>query len=275
MRSRLGWAFFALAASLAGCGGGNAPTTSATVTVPDLAVYLAQSRCPGGSPPTNCAAPVTQKASDPMLWRLSDGSAGSQEEYGDTVLADGAAYFIHTWSYPPHGRFVAAKGDGGEIYLSDGTTARICCTQDGSRNAIQRFADWWLFDNRTPNCSDGWRTVDQWSRACRATVTYPARGFGLTQIVADTIVSEHYSRRGYSGNMERFYLAADWGNLCWEAYSAATPADATASEPAAFGAPASPINTPLVSRRMRTNLIATDGSLSVDAYGWPPAGFAP
>jgi len=210
-----------------------------------------------------------------MWWRLSDGSAGSQEESGDTVVADRAGYFIHTWSYPPHGRFVAANGDGGEIYLSDGTTARICCTQDGSQNTIQRFADWWLFDNQTPNCSEGWRSVNQWSRACRATVAYPASGFGLTQIITDTIISEHYSRRGYSGNMERFYLAADWGNLCWEAYSATTPAGATASEPAASGAPASPIDTPLVARRMRTNLIATDGSLSVDAYGWPPLGFAP
>lgn len=155
-------------------------------------------------------------------------------------------------------------------------TAHICCTQDGSENAIQRFTDWWLFDNQTPNCSEGWRTVDRWSRACRATVTYPASGFGLTRIVADTIITEHYGSRGYTGNMERFYLAAHWGNLCWESYSATTPAGAgPVIEPAASGAPAPPAATPIVFRRMRTNLIATDGSLSVDGYGWPPAGFAP
>src|SRR6266568_5206384 len=92
--------------------GGNPPSASAPVTIPDLALYLVQGRCPGDGLPTACATPVAQQAADRVTWRRSDG----QDQVSDSVAA--AHNFVPTWSYAPFGAFDASHGDGGEIYVS-------------------------------------------------------------------------------------------------------------------------------------------------------------
>lgn len=262
---------------LAACDGAPAvPTPSATI--PDVTVYLAQARCPDGSPPLGCAGAAPQRASDPMLWRRRDWPLPGYQ-ISDSVAAPG--YFVTTWSYPPFGPFAAANGDGGEVYVVDGGKVRICCTQDGGKpGVIQRFANWWLLDDRTP--SGAWRQGDKLGRARRETVTFPASGYGLTEIAADTIVSEHYDRQNLGGKMERFYLAAGWGRLLWQAWSPPNPLFPPASDLAARcpgvswdGPPPEHPDWILQDCRLSTNLVPADGSMSVDAYGWPPPGFAP
>lgn len=269
------WGILAAALLLAACGGGSGGGTIAPppVTIADLSAYLAQTHCPDGSPPLGCSGALPQQASDKMAWRRWDG----QDQYEDSVVAAngaaGGAYWETTWSYPPHGPFVVSNGDGGEIEVSDGTTVSICCTQDGGQPGIQRFPSWSLYNAFTIACSQGWTAVDAYTRACEATVTYPASGYGISQIIADTIVSEHYGAPGYSGDFERFYMARGWGRLCWTAHSAGAPRDGMAPS-CGDGAPAAA--TAARDRRLITNLVPMTAPLaSVDDYGWPPDGFTP
>ena len=261
---------------IVGCGGGGGSTptpvpvpTPAAITLPDLSVYLAQAHCADGSPPLGCANPVPTDASWPLAWRRFD----NQDQISDSVVNSARGFYETTWAYG-QGPFNAARGDGGEVYTSDGTTVSIVATQDGSQPGIGRFTGWALFDNTTVPCSQGWTPISQ-GRACRATVTYPASGSGLSQIVADSIVSEHYSGPNYTGDMERFYMAAGWGRLCW----LAVPAAAHAPRPgmaASCGTGDPPLSGTAADRRLTTNLIAETPPLaSVVDFGWPPPGWTP
>lgn len=252
---------------------------------PDLASYLAQDRCQSdGGPPIAVCSATPQRASDPMRWRRSDWPApGRQIE--DSVVSDDGSYFITTWSYPPHGPFRAENGDGGEVYTVRDGAAWICCTQDGSKPGITRFDGiwaWWLFDQHV--AVGRWRTgaVGNRARARRETIAFPATGFGLREIVADTVISEMYYGVDHDGvGMERFYMGRGWGRLAWQAWSA--PGVRQPTPDIAERCPAFPWSGPpdihpdwaLVDCRVVTNLVPADGSLSVAAYGWPPAGFLP
>ncbi len=222
-----------LALLLSACGG-SAPPLPPPITIPDLSLYLAQ-RDPG---------------------RHWDG----QDQY-ETTLADPRGFWVTTWAYGS-GPFDATRGDGGEVYTSDGATVRIAATQDGGTTGIQRFADWWLFDSRTPNCTAGWSTSDLLSRACRTVVTYPHLG------PVDTVVSEHYSLPGDLGDLERTYLAAGYGRLCWEAYSARAPRGGMAPS---CGTGAPEVGRAASDRRLVDNLVPADPA----PFGWPPVGFMP
>jgi len=251
------------ALALAGCGGGGSSTsTPPPVTIPDLSAYLAQARCPDGGRPTTCANPAPQKASDLMSWRRFDG----QDQYSDGVVSDDGTFWVTTWSYPPHGVFVAANGDGGEVYKSDGTTVSIVATQDGGKPGVQRFPEWGLFSKTTPDCSVKWGAVDTLGRACKATVTYPGG------IVADTIISEHYVGANQQGAMERFYMGYRWSRLAWESYRPSGQMRIGAPAVGPSGVPAAPSNLVLIDRRLTTNLTEVAPLLSVDGYGWPPPG---
>lgn len=220
-----------------------------------------------------CADPVPQKASDMMSWRRWDGL----DQYEDSVVSNDGAYWITTWTY------AAPPSAGGEVYVSDGTTVSIVATQDeGKPGVLQRFTNWGLYDNTVPLCGDGWGAVGSHGRACRATVTYPASGGGLTEIVADTIIGEHYSKPGYTGNMERFYLSKGWGRLEWQAWG--PPGAHTVSTNLDTRCPAISFDGPpdvqptyiMYDCRQVTHLIATASPLkSVRDFGWPPEGFAP
>src|SRR5712691_9015724 len=170
--ARMRIAALLVGAFLVSCGGSDGNQSPAIVTIPDMGIYLAQRRCPNGDVPTNCADPALQRASDKMAWRRFDGL----DQYEDSVVSDDGSYWVTTWSYWPHGPFLAANGDGGEVYVSDGTTVSICCTQDGGTPRVQHFEMWGLFNNVTKACSEGWTEIDRLDRACRAMVTYPASG---------------------------------------------------------------------------------------------------
>ena len=259
---------------LTACGGGSRPSSPVPPNAPppaiaDVTVYLTQSRCPDGSPPTACSNAAPQLSSDQMMWRRWDG----QDQVEDTVAVPSRGFYETTWSYAPFGIFIAAHGDGGEVYVRNGGNVSIVATQDGGTPGIQRFLVWGLFNDQTVSCDQGWTAVDLFDRACRATVTYPASGYGLTSITADTVVSEHYSGLGYTGEMERFYMAAGWGRLCWSAHNTAAPRGGMAPS-CGTGDPAPSM--PASDRRLITSLVPNAGLIqTLDDYGWPPAGFAP
>lgn len=261
------WLAAALGLTLAGCGGGagGSGETPAPPTLSDLTIYLAQLRCSDGGLPMTCADPVPQKASDPMSWRRWDG----QDQYEDSVVSNDGTYWITTWTY------AAPPSAGGEVYVSDGTTVSIVATQDeGKPGVLQRFTNWGLYNNTIPLCGNGWGAVGSRGRACRATVTYPASGGGFTEIVADTIISEHYSKTGYTGNMERFFMAKGFGRNCWEAYSDTGVPRSGMPSTCGTGAPA--VEREAVDRRRITNFLAMTPPLKrVVDFGWPPEGFVP
>jgi hypothetical protein len=223
-----------LLAGLAACGGGgggggNPTPTPPAVTIPDLSLYLA-----GGA-------------------ARSDGQ--DQIEYS---FADPRGFWVTTWSYPTH-----PADNGGEVYVSDGTTVWIDATQDGGTPGIQRFGTGWgLFDNKVTLCSIGWTPVGALGRACRAMVSYPVIGD------VATIISEHWSGLNQTGDMERFYMAADWGRLCWESYGAGPPRGGMAPS-CGVGAP----DPGMVARDRRLVVTPVDGPPA--GSGWPPVGFTP
>ncbi len=214
-----------------------------------------------------------------MFWRRRDWPLPGYQTSDSVVSTDGS-YYVTTWSYPPFGPFVAVNGDGGEVYTVSGGVVRICCTQDGGKPGVmQRFTDWWLFDDQTP--TGAWRQYDAKSRARRETVAFPASGYDATQLTVDTIVSEHYDNVGLDGKMERFYMVAGWGRLLWQAWWPPSPfpppSDLAARCPGVSwdGPPAEHPDWHLQDCRLTTNLVPADGSMSVDGFGWPPAGFSP
>ncbi len=250
-------------------GGNNVPPGVPAAPMIDVTAYLAQWRCLDGSPPMNCSNPAPQLASDQMTWRRWDG----WDQVEDTVADPARGFYESTWSYAPFGQFDASHGDGGEVMVRNGSTVSITATQDGGTPGIQRFAIWGLFNDQTVDCAQGWTPIDLLDRACHTTMTFPASGYGLTQIVADTIVSEHWSGLGYTGDLERFYLAKGWGRLCWSAHNANPPRTGMApSCGAGDPVPASAAS----DRRLITNLIPNAGLIqSIADYGWPPPGFTP
>lgn len=246
---------------MVGCGGNSQPP----VTISDLSVYLVQSRCPDGGLPTTCSNPVLQRAVDLMSWRRWDGL----DQISDGAIMPNGS-FVTTWAYGS-GPFDAARGDGGEVMTSDGTTARIVATQDGSKPGIQRFTTWGLFNNKTIPCSRGWTAVDIFGRACSATVTYPAG------VVADTIISEHFDNPNYQGKMERFYMAKGWGRLVWERADPIGTVIPRGGYPVVgpSGGPGLPnASLEITDRRVVTNIISVS-PVSVTQFGWPGLGFTP
>jgi hypothetical protein len=219
-----------LLAALAGCGsgGGPPPPPPPVVTIPDLSVYL-----------------------------VGDGAFSDGQDQVEYSFSDPRGFWVTAWTYPTH-----PADNGGEVYVSDGTTVSICCTQDGSQPGIQRFAEWGLFNKYTIPCSQGWTQVDSLGRACEATVTYPG---GL---VADSIISEHYSQPTQGGDMERFYFAR--GRKTWEAYNFAAPRDGMPLVGPTGGPPVDAGVRPLSDRRVLTIPVA--GTPGTD---WPPTGFVP
>lgn len=267
----------------AGCGSDDRLSPPLPPSIPNVAVYLAQGRCPDGGPPIACGNAVPQRASDPMRWRRHDWPPpGYQIE--DSVVSDDGSYFVTTWSYPPHGAFSAENGDGGEVYVVKDGVVTACCTQDGGKpGVLQRFGDlWWLFDDHVD--VGKWRSgaLENRARARRETIAFPASGFGVSQIVADTIISEMYYGKNHGGTgMERFYLGHGWGRLAWQAWAAPgtrLPAPDLAARCPAFawsGPPDVHFDWVMVDCRLVTNLVPADGNLSVVDYGWPPIGFRP
>jgi hypothetical protein len=237
---------------LAACGSDAPPSSGAIVTVPEPLSYLVQSVNPDG----NTATPLTSTA--PWTYRRFD--FGNYQALQSFLRGDGKSA-VAVWSFAPFGPFVAANGDGGEVYELRGDAVYITKTQDGGKPGIQDFGKgWWAFDKYVPACSKGWRnSPDTYGRACRETITYPPG------IVADTIVSEHYSLPGHTGAMERAFYALGWGRLAWMAFNqpncvAVAPARAPALSALDEGVKCD--------ERVNTNIVVSDGGLSGDKFGW-------
>jgi hypothetical protein len=208
---------------------------------------LAQSVRPDGNP----ATPLHD--TDPLTYRRTDWGGNQIED--SFLVGDGS---ITTWSYAPFGPFVAANGDGGEHVVLSGGVASIVTTQDGGTPSIQTFPIPWTIAANAADCSQGWTTWDSFNRGCVATITYPASGFGLTSITAQTLISEHGDP---SIQVERIFMAKGWGRLLWQAWRpSGTPVD-PARFPGVSGT-VPPGAGVLVDVRLVTNLVPADGALS-------------
>ena len=111
--------------------------------------------------------------------------------------------------------------------------------------------------------------------------TPPRKRRGLTEIVADTIIGEHYSKPGYTGTWSAFTIKR-LGRLEWQAWG--PPGAHTVSTNLDTRCPAISFDGPpdvqptyiMYDCRQVTHLIATASPLkSVRDFGWPPEGFAP
>src|SRR5580658_3049947 len=125
MPAKIRWLLPALVgASLVGCS--RAATPIGPQTLGDPLAYLVQSLCPDGRlevAEPNCPGAAPQRASDPMRMRRRDWPAPDGYVAQDAILG---AYGPETlWSFSPWGPFVAAHGDGGEVYVVAGPTVRI------------------------------------------------------------------------------------------------------------------------------------------------------
>src|ERR1700736_1924111 len=122
-------------AALAGCGrAAPAPSPPGPATIPDLAAYLVQLRCPDGrleGAAGGCAGAA------PMRRRRRDGPPPAAYVAQDALAGPDGPETI--WSTAPFGAFVAAHGDGGEVYAVAGHAVRIVATQDGGKPYLQGF----------------------------------------------------------------------------------------------------------------------------------------
>lgn len=259
--------------------------------------FLAQRRCSDGSLPlvSHCGDAAPQRANDPMFWRRHDWPAPVGYQIEDAFARpDGT--LETTWSYPPFGPFVAANGDGGEIYRIDGGIVTIAETQDGGKPGIQYFTGarcggtgWIAFTAATPtgawaetiarlaiernprDCSAHSRALTRWRLE---PVAIPFIVFGAAATVTvPAVISEHYSAAtiARSRAMERTFFGKGWGRLIWEAWvTSPGAADLSAR------CPGTPFSTPpapgwrLADCRYATNIVKADGRLTGAAFGWPP-----
>ncbi len=282
-------------------GEATAPAATPATAIVDVAGYLAQLRCGDGSLPllSRCGDARPQRAADRMLWRRADRGNPNPPGYyqvSDSVVADDGKSWITTWSYPPFGQFVAADGDGGEVYVREGNAVRIDRTQDGGRPGMQYFVGtgcggtgWIAFRDDAP--TGRWATLvatladrprpDACGHLTRAftryrleTVTFPFIVAGRKlSVTLPTIISDHCNAGTLSAcnALERSYFARGWGRLYWAAWGP-QPARVDLSS----RCPPMPFDAPPVAGwhredcRLTTQIITATGRLSVDRYGWPP-----
>ncbi len=271
--------------------------------IPDVAVFLAQSRCANGDlevEATGCSGARPQRAADPMLTRRRDWPAPAGYQSEDSFQADDGAYFETTFAYPPFGPFNARHGDGGEIYIIDGAGVRIAATEDGGRmNVMQGFygarcggTGWILFRNDAP--TGRWaeavaRLSDQPLGArCQAknaaytryrleivALPFILRGVRKT-LSLPTVISEHYNAGtlAQATGLERTFMVKGVGRAVWESWSRKP----SSLKDLAQRCPGTAWSTPptpgwyLNDCRYATNLVPADGSLTGDGYGWPVSG---
>ena len=269
----------------------------------DPARFLAQVRCADGAlqvAEPRCAGAAPQKPGDRMQMRRHDWPGPTGYQIGDSFIAPGGAGYETIFSYPPFGPFIAANGDGGEIYRVDHGVVRIAATQDGGQmGVVQGFygrqcggSGWVLFgsDARTGRwtslvahlngapvgqaCSAGNAAYTRY-RLEQVSIPFIIGG-ARTARVLPTIISEHYDSESIAAAfaMERTFMAAGVGRAIWEAWSKGPPASHDTDQRCpgtAWSTPPAPGWT-LSDCRYATNLVAEKGSMTGAAFGWPPAG---
>ena len=282
-------------AALAGCS--RAATPPGPVTIHDPQAYLVQLRCPDGAlevAAPDCPGAVPQRASDPMKMRRHDWPAPDGYEAQDAVVGPGGPELF--WSFAPFGPFVASHGDGGEVYAIDGRTVRIAFTQDGGKPYLQGFygahcggTGWIAFrgdaptgrwaslvarlsDRPTPSLCMAFSSSLTRYRLEDVPAPWIIRG-ARRAITLPTVIAEHYDRATLeaSRNMERSFFAKGVGRIIWEAWTTGKPnGDGLAAR-----CPGTPWSTPpdagwvLSDCRYATNLVADDGTMSGERFGWP------
>jgi hypothetical protein len=270
-----------------------------SAAMPDPMSFLVQTRCEHGGAPWNCDDPVMQKASDVVRYRRHDWPPPTGYQISDSVLSNDGSQVISTFSFPPFGPFNAAHGDGGEIYVFDGTTVRITATQDGGTPGMQYFVGprcggdgWVVFRTDAPTGS--WRSlvarlrdvsdpnscpklVEAFTQYRLEQITFPfIRVNESRSVTAPTIISEHYGGRSIAraSSMERFFLLQGWGKVRWEAWttnhSIRPPPDLPQRCPSLQFSTPPTASWQMVDCRMWTNVQPVKGGWSVDQFGWPP-----
>ena len=297
------WGLIGLVAALSAGAGASAAPHGLAVAIADPSQFLVQTRCPDGAlelAEPGCPGAAPQAGRDPMLMRRHDWPGPAGYQIGDSFAADDRAYYVSVFSYPPFGPFVAANGDGGEVYVIDGAAVRIAATEDGGQmGVVQGFfaahcggSGWVLFRNDAP--TGRWASLVARLRgapiagACRddaqaytryrlETVTIPFIIRGRRVPVAlPTVISEHYDAASIAraGAMERSFMAKGVGRAVWEAWTRGGPVsgDLAARCPGtAWSIPPAP-GWVLADCRYATNLTADTGALTGDRYGWPRPG---
>lgn len=277
-----------------------APAPSAA-TIPDMSVFLAQTRCADGAleiTKPNCAGAAPQRAKDPMRTRRHDWPAPDGYQVTDSFESDDGSYFETTFGFAPFDRFNAQNGDGGEIYVIDGPTVRISATADGGQVGVnQGFygaacggTGWILFRNDAP--TGHWAEVvahlkgrpipspcvaksNAYTRYRLEQVAIPFIIDGApTSLTLPTVISEHFNAAtlGRASALERTFMAKGVGRVIWEAWTKKPPTVGDLAQ----RCPGTEWSTPpadgwyLDDCRYATNLVSADGSLTGDLYGWPP-----
>ena len=292
------FAFATLAAFAALVGCSRAEPALGPVSVPDPLAFLIQLRCPDGAlelAEPDCPGAAPQRAADPMRMRRHDWPAPAGYAAQDAMLgADGPETL---WSFAPFGPFVAARGDGGEVYVVDGRTVRIALTQDGGKPYVQAFhgrrcggTGWVAFRDDAP--TGRWASLvahlsdEPVASLCMAfssaltryrleTVAAPWIVAGERRTIAKpTVIAEHYDRAtlAASRNMERSFFAKGVGRIIWEAWTMGKPTGngLAARCPLTAWSAAPAVGWVLSDCRYATNLVADDGAMSGERFGWPP-----
>jgi hypothetical protein len=292
-------ALYALSGGMSPAPATAAPASGSTAIISPVD-FVVQHVCNSAGDFLNCAGALhPQTTAETARYRKHDLPASTGYQIGDCTLnADGS--MPCQFSYAPFGRFTAANGDGGDLYVTDpdGTT-RVKETQDGGKmGMLQHFtgpecgADGWvsftdhpptgswasmvarLNDTPTAICPERlnqaftrWRLENiQWTfyeRALPQTVTLP------------TIVSEHYGAATIAGakSMERFFYAKGAGRVRWSAWAKAAPAGSQLSArcpPVAYDVAPDDNGWSLSDCRTWTAIEPAAPGWAAAMYGWPP-----
>jgi hypothetical protein len=276
------------------------PAPAGPPTIADPEAFLVQLRCPDGKlevAETACPGAAPQTAADPMLMRRRDWPPPDGYVIFDAIIGPYGPETI--WSEAPFGPFVAAHGDGGEVYAIEGGTVRGALTQDGGTPWLQGFygahcggTGWIVF--RTDAPTGHWASLIASLSDARVPSPCAAGGAALTRyrledvaapwviggvrrtLTRSTVIAEHFDHAdiGASVNMERSFFARGVGRIVWEAWTTGQPA----SKDIAARCPGTAWSTPpapgwvLSDCRYATNVVAADGSMSGAKFNWPGAG---
>lgn len=295
-----------------GGGGGGDPPLPPPVAI-DPATFLNTLVCPDGTLAVlnpACPAQVARGSTPVVTWRY-DWAHADQAQVQVTYQLDDGSGWPATFNYPPHLGFYAPNGDGGDVYVYDGTNVRISYTQNGDGKG-GTVAGWWVgsrcggtgwlsFDKYTSDA--GWRN---WTARLRGSTTSPydcpsldtaytrARvvrqlptyfilqapdGTITTQTVPlDSIVTEHYAGSSIAGasSMERQVHVAGVGpSVFWEAWvrnpPTAPPTYQCDGVPGGWSGPPPGAGWVLWDRRCRTVVRYANPVLTGTQWGWPPA----
>lgn len=251
---------------------------------------------------------VAQGATPVNIWRY-DWAHSDQSQIQNTYKLDNGSGWVATFNYPPHLAFNAPNGDGGDVFVYDGTSVRISYTQNGNGSG-GTIAGWWVgakcggtgwlsFDKYTndqawrewnaklkgsfdPNACPSLDTAYTRARVVRSIPIYfilqdPAGAVTTNTVPLDVVVSEHYAGNSIQNSMSmerQIHVASVGPSVYWESWVKNPP-----SPPPAYqcsGVPGGWSDAPgpgwiLWDRRCRTVVRQANPIITGNQWGWPPA----